>query len=529
MPGPEDHPDGNDPEPDPQRDALWERLAGLEFVGSGADSPDTPASAPGGGRDAFTPSPPSAGAAAESNASGPDLSRSDSPPGSTHRPAGIDLTGLPLLDRSDGPADSSKGPGGAPDLGRIPPSRHLDGAALGDASPARSSSPTDSPDRFERRDEAWEVIGQPGPQWNSLTDPPQPGTHHAPAEPDARDMPPVYAPVPPPAQDIPPEQAPAPLPDVAPAGRRAPWRRVGAAVLVVALLLPLILLLIGWLQFRSVERLDLAGSLSPSGSRTNYLIVGSDSREGISADDANAGALIGQSVSGQRADTILVLSDGPDGFEMLSLPRDTFVTLAGSGRQDRINAAFVAGPAQLIATVRQLGIPVHHYVEVDFVSFAGLVDAVGGVDLQVDHPTRDNQSGLDLPDPGLVELDGPMALAWVRSRHFEQHIDGAWRKDPTGDLGRVERQQEFMRSVLGSVGGTRNPIGLIQISRAAADGLRVDDSLSYFSALDLARRLRGFDAESVSLPVRPFRTSSGKSVLELVQPEAGQLIAPFAE
>jgi LCP family protein required for cell wall assembly len=327
---------------------------------------------------------------------------------------------------------------------------------------------------------------------------------------------------------------------VAPPGRSVPraeppHRRIrpGRLALVVVAVLAVLLLgfvLFGLWQWVRMDRVAVGSVLSPaSGTGTNYLMVGSDSREGFSPDDPNAGAVLGDGTAGdtsQRSDTMLILRISPDGARMLSIPRDLWVTRA-DGSQGRINAAYQAGPASLIQTVQGLGIPVHHYVEVDFVTFAGMVDAVGGVTIEITHPARDDHSGLNLPEAGLVRLDGTQALAYVRSRHYTELIDGSWRTDPTADLGRVVRQQQFLRAVMSEAGSTRNPIEVMRVASALSGGLRVDDRMGLFDALGFARRLRGLDPESTELPVYGFRASGGAAVLGLVQPEADAVIATF--
>lgn len=304
---------------------------------------------------------------------------------------------------------------------------------------------------------------------------------------------------------------------------------VAIAVLVL-LGLVLAFVLYGIWQFNRIERIPVGGALSPaSASGTNYLIVGSDSREGFDPNDPNAGVVLGSDVDDDptsRSDTILVLRVTDDGAIMMSIPRDLWVRRA-DGSEGRINAAYRQGPENLIRTVQGLGIPVHHYVEVDFVTFAGMVDGVGGVTIEIPHPARDEASGLDLPEAGLVTLDGTQGLAYVRSRRYSELIDGTWRTDPTGDLGRVQRQQTFLRAVMGEVGSSRNPIELARVSGAVSGGLRMDDQMGFFDALGFGRQLRGLQPESVELPVYGFTAGGGAAVLGLVQPEADAVLARF--
>jgi len=284
-----------------------------------------------------------------------------------------------------------------------------------------------------------------------------------------------------------------------------------------------------YVQFQKIERVEVGSVLSPGGgSGTNYLIVGSDSRQDIDASDPNSGAFLGTPVDGERADTIIVLRVGDGGASMLSIPRDLWVTNAETGEVGRINSTYANGPDALIQTVQGIGIPVHHYLEIDFTSFAGLVDAVGGITVEFPHPARDEKSGLNVPTAGTVTLDGEQALAYVRSRSYTELVDGQWRTDPTGDLGRVERQRVFLTSLLSSVGGVRNPNTLRQVASALAPGLRIDDELSFLDALRLGWNLKGLSPVSVDLPVVPRTTSGGAAVLELSEPDAAAVIGQFS-
>lgn len=305
--------------------------------------------------------------------------------------------------------------------------------------------------------------------------------------------------------------------------------RVGLAALAVLLLATVAGTAWGYRQFDRIERAEL-GDVLATGNGTNYLIVGSDTREGISPDDPNAGAILGPEapVGSERSDTIVVLRVDGGGARMLSVPRDLLVTVAETGQRTRINAAFNGGPRRLAATLTdQLGLPVHHYLEVDFVSFRDLVDALGGIVVEFPHPAFDTKSGLDVGTAGAVRLDGDQALAYVRSRSYTERIDGREVQEPTGDLGRVVRQQKFLAAVVAEIGSIRNPFRLVGVTNAMVSGMRIDERLGFFDALRLLVRFRGLDPEPASLPTSDLRLSSGAQVLRLVQPEADQVLAEF--
>jgi len=278
-----------------------------------------------------------------------------------------------------------------------------------------------------------------------------------------------------------------------------------------------------WRAYRGIERVDLSGVLDPvTGDAVNYLLVGSDSRDALDPDVPVGGRT---TVTGKRSDTIILLRVTPDGARMMSIPRDLWVTIASTGKQGRINGAYNAGPSNLVRTVKDnLRVPVNHYIEVGFDSFVGVVDALGGVTIDFPHPATDTHSGLFVDTAGPVTLDGRQALAYARSRHYTETIDGKEVTDPTADLGRQERQQQFLRTALGAVGGSRNPLELIAVTEALSSGLVLDDSIGVFDLFDLARRLSATDPESVLLPTKGAR-KSGASVLVLDEPEAERVLA----
>jgi LCP family protein required for cell wall assembly len=237
----------------------------------------------------------------------------------------------------------------------------------------------------------------------------------------------------------------------------------------------------------------------------NYLLVGSDSREGFAGDTADAG-VIGDSelVGGRRSDTIMILrQERNGGAGLMSIPRDLWVEIAGTDRSNRINAAYNEGPERLAATVTQsLGIPIHHYVEVDFVGFKQIVDELGGIELCVGYAARDPHSGLAI-QPGCQRLDGVQALAFARSRYYEEWDGEQWVLDPRADLGRIERQQFFIRS---AVDGTlrkiqSSPFGSGEVIDAVVGAVRIDDRLDPIRAGEALRSAAEEGLRTFGLPV----------------------------
>jgi len=289
-------------------------------------------------------------------------------------------------------------------------------------------------------------------------------------------------------------------------------------------------------QFGKVDKVALCEVLrncgdDDPGQPMNVLLVGSDSRAKISAEEAEQ---FGDAklVGGERSDTIIVLHVDPaaERAALMSIPRDLSVVISDGTNSPptRINSAFTKGPEVLIATIKdQLGIEIDHYAQVDFNTFRGIVDAIGGVSVYFPSPARDKPSGLNVADPGCVTMDGNVALSYVRSRNYEYFESGKWRIDPTGDLGRIERQQSFIRRVLGKASKVgRNPVKLNSIISSAVPNVKIDDAFSTKDILRLAKRFHSLEPDAVEmlpLPTVGVR-ERGAAVLKLKQPEAGEII-----
>ncbi len=281
-----------------------------------------------------------------------------------------------------------------------------------------------------------------------------------------------------------------------------------------------------WWTWAGVEKIELSDVMTGSASATNYLVVGTDSREGVDIEVENADNIFG--ADGERTDTIAVLRVDGDDVRLLAIPRDLWVPVNGSNQ--RINAAFsVGGPELLVRTVQeQLGIGIDHYLEVDFAGFLSLVDALGSVPIDIPYPAHDPKSGLSLPTAGVNELDSAQALAYVRSRSYTEIVDGVDRRDPTADLGRVARQQVFLSAVFAELGATRNPFTLLDALGGVADNVRVDDDLGMMKMARLGLTIRGADPATAILPTTRFITDGGADVQRLDEAAAAPLLAEFA-
>lgn len=261
-----------------------------------------------------------------------------------------------------------------------------------------------------------------------------------------------------------------------------------------------------------------------SGDIENYLLVGSDSR---ALGDPNTGGT--GDVTGSRSDTIMVLrvDNSDDSAALLSIPRDLYVET--SVRTGRINGAYNDGPAVLVQALQQaLSLPIHHYVEIDFYGFKALVEALGGVNVCFPLPTRDLSTGLNIVAPGCYLLDGTQALAYARSRHYEQlQADGQWHEDPTSDLGRATRQRDFVNRCLQQAVEQvqMNPFDTGELLRAMGNAISIDDDLDPISAASSLRTAVGAGLATYSLPVFPD-TINGDDVL-LVASDADAVLNFF--
>jgi polyisoprenyl-teichoic acid--peptidoglycan teichoic acid transferase len=326
--------------------------------------------------------------------------------------------------------------------------------------------------------------------------------------------------------------------------RRWPRRLLIAANVIVAICVVTTAAGYGYVRwkFGQINTFDDLGAVLrgggdaglPPGEPMNVLVVGSDTREGIEqAGTDNFGGT--KEVKGQRSDTIILLRVDPDAERaaMLSIPRDLYVPIAGTDRSNRINTAFEAGEDRLIATVSQaVGVPIDHYVEVDFNGFRGIVSAVGGVEIYSTARARDTVTGLDIPNPGCVTLNGDQALAYVRSRQYQYFENGKWRTDPTGDLGRIQRQQDFVRRVLKKANEKARGLNFPAISRLVDTGVQNVQIDKGFEPGDIARLANHFKSldpnavEMLTIPTVPANVS-GASVLRMKQPEARQVVDTF--
>ena len=238
----------------------------------------------------------------------------------------------------------------------------------------------------------------------------------------------------------------------------------------------------------------------------NFLLTGSDNGSCVDPNSPYAGAFGDRTGFGERSDTIMIIRVDPtdNRAAFLSFPRDLWVKIAGSTRTNRINTAFDRkNPNKLVDTIYQnFGISIDHYVNIDFCAFKEIVNAVGGVSIPFLFETRDKKTGLYVPAPSCFEFSGDHALAYVRSRSGYSYFDPAkneWIKDGTGDLGRISRQQDFIRRAMQRAldKGSSSPTVANKLLNAALKNVITDDQLTPISMLQLAQAMRELNTSRI--------------------------------
>ncbi len=286
-------------------------------------------------------------------------------------------------------------------------------------------------------------------------------------------------------------------------------------------------------RFDQLHKIHVAADRQAApGQPFNMLVVGSDSRVGES------GSAFGSSsvVTGQRSDVIMIWHVDPNTkqIQIVSIPRDTLVSMVGSdvqqfGQFNRINAAYNSGANALVQTIEaNFGIPINHVVQVDFGGFQGAVNALGGVYLDFNYPAKDIYSGLDITTPGCQLLNGAQALSVARSRHYEYLQDGYWQYDGTGDLGRIQRQDAFLKALIKAAESKFNPLTINAFLGSLPQGLVIDDQFTLAGLASLALTFHNFDPSALQAQTLP-NTSVGYvspygDVLFVDQPAAQQLL-----
>lgn len=347
--------------------------------------------------------------------------------------------------------------------------------------------------------------------------PPEQAATRIPPPMDKR-RPPTHAPTQQPVpyrEDPPPRQfrgaPPPPPPSAPPRPERAPrprrkrhyfrWFLVFLLVLVLAVIGAVVQL------DRSLTRIPALANYAEriaDTPGTNWLLVGSDGRAGLTAEQEQQLATGGE-VGPERTDTIMLVHLPKSGkATLVSLPRDSYVSIPGNGK-DKLNAAFAIGGAPLLVQTVEIatGLRIDHYAQIGFSGFAGVVDALGGIDVCLPAAIDDPLAGINLP-AGCQKLTGPEALGFVRSR-----------ATALADLDRMNNQRIFMAALLKkatSAATLANPFTLWPLASDTVKSLKVDNGDHIWNLAQLGWALRG-DTVATTVPIGGFDDTASGNVL----------------
>jgi LCP family protein required for cell wall assembly len=217
-----------------------------------------------------------------------------------------------------------------------------------------------------------------------------------------------------------------------------------------------------------------------------------------------------------------------EAIQMLSIPRDLKASIPGHGT-NRVNAAYVlGGPDLLVQTIQsETGIPIHHYVEIDFAGVGAIVDSLGGVTLDFAYPGRDSKSGFTI-DAGRHTLNGEQAVAYARSRHYQIFKNGEWTSTSGGDISRTGRQQEILIAMFSQVTSPRSAFNLPSFLPTFADQITADEGLSLAMMASLGKdalTLKTKSIDAYTLPVKNSKGSDGRAYVVPVDATRGVIDA----
>ena len=285
--------------------------------------------------------------------------------------------------------------------------------------------------------------------------------------------------------------------------RTAAW--IGGTVMLVLVLVAGAAAGYGWYLNHEIHHIDLRNLTSApvkgdDAGTENILMIGSTDRCALKVQNPAYG-LCSQGVNGVNSDVVMILHLNPvnHSVSILSIPRDLFVPNARSDGANKIDAALYQGPDQLIAAIEEdFGIPIQHFVELNFDSFINVVQALGGIKMYFPEPVYDAYSGLNIQTTGCLQLNGTQALQVVRARHVQYKGPGVtttdpayWPQEAQSDIARIRRDHEFLRVLATAVKakGLSNPLTDQQLVSGVVGQLTVDSS---FSASDMISLVLGY-------------------------------------
>jgi LCP family protein required for cell wall assembly len=272
---------------------------------------------------------------------------------------------------------------------------------------------------------------------------------------------------------------------------------------------------------RSVGRVNAGTSGTPSSGPLNVLVAGIDVRAGLTPHQ-EAELHVGHDIS-DNSDTLMVVHVPADHkyVQVVSLPRDSWVSIPGHG-MNKINAAFgIGGPQLMVRTVEHdTGLTINDYIEVNFLAFVKVINALGGVNICLPFAVDDPDSGLHM-SAGMHHVQGVTALEFARDRH----------SFASSDLARISDQQQLLSSMLSEVitaGTLANPVKLARFLSSAVSAVKVDEGMNVDSLASQMRGIRPSDVTFTTVPLANlnYLTPTGQ---DAVLWNAGQARALFAQ
>lgn len=250
-----------------------------------------------------------------------------------------------------------------------------------------------------------------------------------------------------------------------------------------------------WSKVDKINAIPAGGPADQPG--TNFLLVGSDSREGLTKAQNRKLGTGGVGVDGGRTDTIMILHTGSGPALLMSIPRDSLVPIPGHGTS-KINAAFAwGGPRLLVKTIQQdTGLHIDHYVEIGLGGFVNVVDAIGGVRICPKAHIRDQRANLNVKK-GCQTADGATALGWARSRHAFA----------LGDIEREQHQRQIVHQIGSNVKSPMtviNPFRYYDLAKAASVSLKVSKGTSLFNMINFGlgmSKVNGKNGLTCGMPI----------------------------
>jgi LCP family protein required for cell wall assembly len=311
-------------------------------------------------------------------------------------------------------------------------------------------------------------------------------------------------------------------------------------------------------KFNAIPKINVAHEVKPiTGKPFNILMIGSDSRAGLTGLAAAATGAATGSVSGQRSDVVKIIHVDPQAgsISLISIPRDTVVTLLANqslyGQFNRINVNLGNGPSLLAQTITaNFGIPINQTIVVSFAGLINAADALGGVYLDFPYPAFDPESSLWIRHAGCQLVKGLPALAVTRSRHFYYNTSGSgtiplhwsklspsqlysdltaegWQYDGTSDFGRIIRQNAFLRAMVDEAKKLYNPLTISRFLSAIPQGVTLDKNFTLNELIGLAVRFHGLNANAIqtyTLPTFSAVSAALGDVLYVQQPTTQQML-----